>query len=67
MKDVEAINRTDGTALFNDGTMMYVDDFYDDSGDECDPEDASFCVIKDDDLQKYWSVDLSKFERTKTQ
>ncbi len=25
MKDVEAINRNDGTVLFDDGTMMYVD------------------------------------------
>ena len=65
MKDVEAINRNDGTVLFDDGTMMHVDDWYDDSGDDCTPEDASFCVARDGD--QYWSIDLSKFERTETQ
>ncbi len=65
MKDVEAINRADGTALFDDGTMMDIDDWYDDSGDSCEPEDASFCVARERD--RYWSIDLSKFERTETQ
>ena len=67
MKDVEAINREEGTALFDDGTMMYVDTWYDDSGDDCEPEDASFCVIKDIHTGGYWNVDLSKFEKTRTQ
>lgn len=66
-KDVEAINREEGIALFDDGTMMYVDDWYDDSGDECAPKDASFCVIRDDETWGYWNVDLSKFEKARTQ
>jgi hypothetical protein len=65
MKQVEAINRQDGIALFDDGTCCYIDDWYDDSGDTCVPEDATFCVARDG--FDYWSIDLSKFERTVTQ
>lgn len=65
MKDVEAINRAEGICLFDDGSSMEVDSWWDDSGDECEPEDAAFAVARERD--RYWSIDLSKFERTPTQ
>ena len=67
MKDVDAINRNDGTVLFDDGTMMHVDDWYDDSGDECNPKDATFCVIEDEQIGGYWNVDLTQFEKANVQ
>ena len=67
MKDVEAINRTDGTVLFDDGTMMHVDNWYDDSGDDCAPEDATFCVIEDEQTGGDWNVDLTQFEKENVQ
>ena len=45
--------------------LTAIDDWYDDSGDDCTPEDASFCVAREGD--QYWSIDLSKFERTEKQ
>ncbi len=67
MKDVEAVNRTDGTVLFDDGTMTYVDSWYDDSGDECAQEDATFCVIEDAQTGGYWNVNLTQFEKANVQ
>ncbi len=67
MKDVEAINCTEGIVLFDDGTMMYVDNWYDDSGDDCDPSDATFCVIEDVQTGGYWNVNLTQFEKVNVQ
>jgi len=64
-KEVEAIHRQDGIALFTDGTMMHIDNWYDDSGDDCAPEDATFCVFEDIRTGGYWNVDLTQFERMK--
>lgn len=57
VKDVEAVHRENGIALFNDGTTAEIIDWYDDSGDYCEPEDATFCVARDG--FDYWSIDLS--------
>jgi hypothetical protein len=65
MKDVEAVNRAIGICLFDDGSSVEVDSWWDDSGDECKPKDATFAVARERD--RYWSIDLSKFERTPTQ
>jgi hypothetical protein len=66
VKDVEAVHRENGIALFNDGTTAEIIDWYDDSGDYCEPEDASFAIVGDI-RTGYWTIDLSKFEKVKTQ
>ena len=66
MKDVEAINREEGIALFDDGTTQEIIDWYDDSLDYCEPDDASFAICGDI-RNGYWMIDLSKFEKATTQ
>lgn len=66
MKDVEAVHRQKGIVLFDDGTTMKVADWYDDSGDICGPDDATFAVCGNI-RSGFWTIDLSKFERMKKQ
>ena len=66
MKQVEAVNRVLGIALFDDGTHGHIggDGWFDDEG-VCEPEDATFCAASDGG--RWRSIDLRKLERTPTQ
>lgn len=59
--DVIAIHRGLELAHFDDGTTMSITDWYDDSGDECEIEDATFATARYRD--KYVSIDLRHFPK----
>jgi hypothetical protein len=59
--NVIAIHRDLELAHFDDGTTMSITDWYDDSGDECEIEDATFAITRYRD--KYVSIDLKHFPK----
>ena len=59
--DVIAIHRDLELAHFDDGTTIPISDWYDDSGDAVEIEDATFATARYRD--KYVSIDLKHFPK----
>lgn len=65
MTDIEAVNRNEGLALLNDGSVISIDTWQDESGDECDPAQAAFAIAPLPDGKWIW-IDLQAFHPVKT-
>lgn len=59
--EVLAVNRHLDIALLASDDMVEPSNWFDDNGDECDPEDAVICIVKQPD-EKFQVVDLREFE-----
>jgi hypothetical protein len=62
---VEAINRAGRIALISDGRCVPATNWFDITGEECEPEDAVSCVAGEGD--DWFSVLLSEYETARTQ
>lgn len=65
MPDVEAVNRNEGLALLDDGSVISIDTWQDAVGEECEPEEATFAVAPLPDGKWIW-IDLWAFVPVKT-
>ena len=65
MADVEAVNRNERLALLDDGTVINIEAWQDESGDECDPARASFAIAPLPDGKWIW-IDLQAFHPVKS-
>ena len=59
---ITGINRDLKCAVVDHERYVWITNWIDADGDECDPEDAVFCIAGDDDVG-WWSIDLSAFSR----
>lgn len=66
MTEIIAINRATGLALTDDGGVVHLTDFVGADGEPCAEDEAVAAVGWEpgpDDAGRWWSIDLSKFEK----
>lgn len=63
MAEVIAINVAAGVAITDDDTIVHITDFIDADGNRCAEDSAVAAVGHDYEGKRWWSIDLSKFER----
>jgi len=60
--DIEAVSRSQAVAVLDTGEEIVITDWFDDQGDERDPDDAVVAVAGPDDLGRWFAIDLAAFE-----
>jgi hypothetical protein len=67
-KYVEAVNRAEGIALISDKGIAPISSWIDEEGRDCEEPDGVVAIVGPYGEEKLWfTVDMSSFERAKTQ
>lgn len=56
--DVSAVSRHIAKAVLDDGEQLAITNWFDEDGDECDPDEAVACVAGPDRDGHWWAIDL---------
>lgn len=62
---VQAINRTQRSALLDTGEIVEITAFFDSDGDDCAPDDAISCIARAGD--NWLAIDLADFDAVPVQ
>lgn len=61
MADIEALNMGLRIILLDDGKTYPITNWFDASGNDCEPEDAEFAVAGPDSNGKWYTIELGAY------
>ncbi|MBM1556653.1 hypothetical protein JQV19_08330 [Sulfitobacter mediterraneus] len=61
MTDIEALNRKLRTILLDDGKTYPITNWFDNNGNDCDPDEAEFAVAGPDSDGKWYTIELGEY------
>ena len=61
MAEIEALNRALRIILLDDGKTYPITNWFDQNGDDCDPDDAEFAVAGPDSNGKWYTIELGDY------